>query len=151
MLKERIEQDLKSALRAGDVVKLSVLRSLKSAITYAEVAKGVKGGEGLSDDAIVEVLVKEAKKRKESADVYSKVGADDRSQAELNEKGIIENYLPKSISQSELTAVVDDVVKSVGPVTPTNMGQIIGEIKRRAGPTADGSAIAMLVKERVKR
>jgi hypothetical protein len=147
MLKQRIEQDLKTALRAGDANRLSVLRSLKSAIIYAEVAKGVKGGDGLSDGAIEEVLAKEAKKRQESADAFAKAGIQDRADGELKEKEIIKQYLPRALSRDELQALVREAIENTIEASPQNMGRIIGEVKQRAGATADGALIAQLVKE----
>ncbi len=150
MLKERIEQDLKTAMRAGDATQLSVLRSVKSAIIYAEVAKGVKGvGGGLDDEAVLQVAAKEAKKRQESADAYLRAGEQSRADAELEEKEIIEKYLPKALSEQEIVVLVDQVVAELGPVTSATMGRIIGEVKQRAGATANGAMIANLVKERM--
>ncbi len=115
MLKQRIEQDLKTALRTGDAVRLSVLRSIKSAITYAEVAKSANKREsGLSDDAVLEVLAKEAKKRQESADAYSNAGQPDRADAELKEKKIIQEYLPMAPSEDELRAIIQTVINELG-------------------------------------
>jgi uncharacterized protein len=149
MLKQRIEQDLKTALRAGDTTQLNVLRSLKSSITYAEVAKGVKGVEGLDDDEILGVFAKEMKKRQESIDAFTKVGNETRAKAELEEKALIERYLPKALSREELSDLVQETVSQFGAPTPGTLGRIIGEVKRRAGPTADGALVAQLVKERM--
>ncbi len=84
MLQERMMQDLKTALLAGDAEKVSVLRSIKSAITYTEVARGVKGGSGLSEPEVLDVLSKESKKRQESADLFIKGGATERADKEVN-------------------------------------------------------------------
>ena len=149
MLQQRIGQDLKTALLAGDTTRVSVLRSIKSAITYAEVAKGVKGGDGLGDDQIMEVLAKEAKKRQEGADAFAKAGATARAEAELSEKDIINHYLPAALSGEAIAALVDQVIAGIGEPGPQAMGRIIAEVKRLAGPTADGAVIARLVKERL--
>src|SRR6185369_11783185 len=97
MLKVRIDQDLKTALLAGDKTLATTLRGLKSAILYVEVAKGVRD-EGLSDEEIVTLLAKEAKKRQESADLYVQGGSQERADAELAEKKAIEVYLPQQLS-----------------------------------------------------
>lgn len=149
MLKEQIEQDLKEALRSKDAKTLSVLRSLKSAITYAEVDKGIKGVEPLDEDSVYAVLAKEAKKRQESADAYVKAGNHERAADELSEKKIIEKYLPETLSQSEIDKLIDAAIDELGAVTPQTMGRIIGRVKQQAGPAADGSAIAQAVKERM--
>lgn len=151
MLRERIEQDLKAALLAGDAVQVSVLRSLKSAITYAEVARGVKGGEGLSNQEVIDVLTKESKKRQESATLFTKGGAADRAAKELEEKSIIDRYLPAALTKEEISELVGQALKEVGELTPQTMGRIIGYVKQAAKGSADGSVIAEVVKERMKR
>lgn len=148
MLKQQLEQDLKTALLAGDKDKATVLRSLKSVILYAEVAKGSRE-KGLADDEIIVLFSKEAKKRQESADLYFKGGREDRAHAELSEKEIIETYLPMQLSDDELNAIVDDIVASTGASGPQAMGQVIGAVKQKAGAAADGGRIAKAVKERL--
>ena len=144
-------QDLKTALLAGDKVQVSVLRSLKSAITYAEVARGVKGGVGLSDAELIDLFAKESKKRQESAELFMKGGAGERADNELQEKVIIDRYLPAALSKEEIDNLVDAAVQILGEVTPKTMGQIIGRVKQVAGGAADGAAIAEAVKKRLKR
>lgn len=148
MLKQRIEQDLKQALLAGDKGRAMTLRSLKSAILYAEVAQGTRD-EGLDDDAIMALLSKEAKKRQESADFYVKGGSEDRAATELAEKKTIEEYLPKQLSDAELTSIVDAAVAELGASGPQMMGQVIAQVKQKTGGQADGSRIAQAVKQRL--
>lgn len=147
-LKQRIDQDLKQAMLGGDKTLTTTLRGLKSAILYVEVAQGSRD-QGLSDDEIVRVLQKEAKKRQESADLYRQGGNEAKAAAELDEKTVIERYLPAKMSQEELTALVDAVVAEVGR-DKANMGRIIGAVKQKAGAAADGAVIAGLVKERLQ-
>lgn len=148
MLKQQIEQDLKKALLAGDKERATVLRSLKSAILYEEVAKGVREA-GLTDEAIVALFAKEAKKRQESADFYVKGDAEDRAANELAEKSIIEEYLPKQLSDEELGAIVEAVIADLGASGPQAMGQVIGQVKQKTGGQADGGRIAQMVKEKL--
>ncbi len=148
MLKTRIDQDLKTALLAGDKTLVTTLRGLKSVILYEEVAKGVRD-EGLSDEQIVPLLVKEAKKRQESADLYKQGGNDERANAELAEKVVIENYLPKQLSDEELGVIVDEAIASQEASGPQAMGQVIGLVKQRTAGQADGGRIAAMVKERL--
>jgi uncharacterized protein YqeY len=150
MLQERIMQDLKTALLAGDAEKVSVLRSIKSAITYAEVAKGVKGS-GLSEPEILEVIAREAKKRQESADLFTKGGATDRADKELRERVIIDQYLPAALSDDEVNKLVDQAVEELGELTPQTMGRVIGRVKELSKGAADGAVIAGIVKERIGR
>ncbi|HUC89920.1 MAG TPA: GatB/YqeY domain-containing protein [Patescibacteria group bacterium] len=149
MLKQRIDQDLKTALLSGNKVLATTLRGLKSAILYVEVAKGARE-QGLGDDEIITILAKEAKKRQESADLYIQGGSQERAQAELDEKKAIEQYLPAQISDEELGRIVDEAIAEVGASGPQAMGQVIGLVKQKAGASADGARIANSVKERLK-
>lgn len=148
MLKQRLEQDLKQALLSGDKERALVLRSLKSAILYAEVSKGVRDT-GLPDDEIIALLSKEVKKRQESADLYIKGGAQDRADKELAEKKIIEAYLPQQLSDEALLTIIDEAITEIGAQDMSDMGQVIGAIKRKTGASADGARIARMVKEKL--
>src|SRR5690242_11291625 len=106
MIKDRINQDLKAALLAGDKYLANTLRNLKSAILYEEVAQN-KRETGLDDESVTRVLAKEAKKRQESADLYLQGKADERAENELREKAVIEKYLPKQLTEAELGAMID--------------------------------------------
>lgn len=148
MLKQRIEQDLKTALLAGDKFSVTVLRGLKSVILYAEVEKGVRDS-GLDDDAITTLLTKEAKKRQESAELYAKGGSQERADAELREKSIIEGYLPRQLSDEKLSAIVDEVIANIGAKGPQAMGLAISQVKQKVAGQADGARIAVLVRQRL--
>lgn len=146
--KEKIDQDLKAALLGGDKEKASVLRGLKSAVLYAEVAKGVRD-DGLPDDEILGILQKEAKKRQESAELYVKGGNQEKADAELAEKEIIEAYLPAQLGEGDINTLIDEVVAENGPVSKETMGTTIAAVKQKSGGTADGATVARLVKERI--
>lgn len=148
MLEQRIEQDLKAALLSGNRDQATLLRGLKSALLYAKVAAG-KRDEGLTDDEIIAVLGKEAKKRQESADLYIKGGNEGRAGAELAEKKIIETYLPEQLSEDELKKMINETVARLGATDAKAMGQIIGAVKAKTAGAADGAVIARLVKERL--
>lgn len=148
MLKAQIDRDLKTALLAGNSVEVSVLRSLKSAVLYAEVAQGVKDA-GLADDAVRAVLGKEAKKRQESADLFAKGGKPDRAKAELEEKAIIGRYLPAALSEQEIQRLIDNAAQELGEVSPQTMGKVIAHVKQASQGAADGGTVARLVKERM--
>ncbi len=142
MLKDKLTADIKTAMLGGDKVKAEVLKSLKSAILYEEVALKVRE-EGLSDQQIQVVLAREAKKRAESADLYKKAGHDDRAQTEQHEKEIIDGYLPQQLSDEELAAIVAEVM--AGMDNP-QMGPVIGATKAKVGQSADGARVAAAVK-----
>ncbi len=148
MLEERIEGDIKAALLAGDKTKATTLRGLKAVLLNVKVATGKRDG-GLSDDEVLPILAKEAKKRQESAELYSQGGSQDRADAELAEKALIETYLPAQLSEAELTKLIDEVISQTGANGTQAMGQVIGQVKAKAGPAADGALIARLVKEKL--
>ncbi len=148
MIKQKLTDDIKTAMLAGDSLRLECLRGLKSAILYAEVAAG-KRDEGLSDDEIVTLFAKEAKKRQESADLYIQGGSQDRADKELSEKAIIEEYLPEQMSEDDIAQIIDAVIAESGASGMQAMGQVIGLVKQRSGNAADGSVIARLVKEKL--
>lgn len=147
-LETRLEQDLKTALLAGDKSRVTTLRTLKSVLLSAKVDGG-KRDSGLTDDEVVTLLSKEAKKRQESADLYLQGGDQVRADAELAEKAIIATYLPAQLSEAEVTALVDEVMAEMG-TDKSAMGRIIGEAKKRAGAAADGGVIARIVKEKLQ-
>lgn len=146
--KEKIDQDLKAALLSGDKERASVLRGIKSAVLYEEVAKGARD-EGLADEEVLRILGKEAKKRQESADLYVKGGSQEKADAELAEKKIIEEYLPAQLSEDDITKLIDEVTAENGPVTKETMGATIAAVKQKSGGAADGATVARLVKERM--
>ena len=148
MIKQQLQDDIKAAMLAGDSARVECLRGLKSAILYAEVALH-KRDEGLSDDEILTILAKEAKKRQESADLYVQGGAEDRADKERAEKAIIDEYLPSQLSENELRKIIDEIISQVKPEGVQQMGQIIGQVKLAVGNTADGSLVAKLVKEKL--
>jgi uncharacterized protein YqeY len=132
----------------GDKRRVSVLRGLKATLLNIKVATG-KRDTGLSDDEVIAALAKEAKKRTESADLYLQGGDQNRQEAELAEKAIIDEYLPDRLSDQEVTDIIDQVISDTGASSPQVMGQVIGRVKAEVGPLADGSTIAKLVKDRL--
>lgn len=150
MLLNQLESDLKASLLARDELKISTLRALKSALTYASVDEKAKGNSGdLSDEQVLAIFAKESKKRQESAEAFSKGGAQDRAEKELAEKKIIDDYLPAQLTDDELSAMVDEAIKESGAGDIKAMGQVVGQVRAKAGSQADGARIAALVKERL--
>lgn len=147
-LKGRIDADLKAAMLGRDAFLTELLRGLKSAILYEEVAKK-KREEGLSDAEIEQVFAREAKKRDESAEMFDKGGKPELADKERREKEVIATYLPKQLSEAELATIVDEEIASLGASGPQAMGQVIGKVKARVGQAADGATVARLVKEKL--
>lgn len=147
-IKQQIDQDLKQAMLAGDKTLVTTLRGLKSSILNTEIAGGQRES-GLPHEQVLQLLAKEAKKRQESAELYEQGGNNEKAAAELEEKRVIEQYLPKQLSDDELSAIVDEVVAGMGGVSQQTMGQAIGQVRARVGNQADGGRIATAVKERI--
>lgn len=150
-IKEQLDADLKTAMLGGDKVMATTLRGLKSAILNVEIAKGNRETGGLNDQEIIELFSKEAKKRQESADLYIQGGNQEKADAELLEKRVIEQYLPAQMSDEDLQAVVDEVVNELGRITQSQMGQAIGLVRARVGAAADGGRIAATVKGKISQ
>lgn len=144
-VKEQIDKDLKTAMLAGDKPMATTLRGLKSAILYVEVAQNARET-GLSEETVITLLQKEAKKRQESADMYMQGGSNDRAETELAEKAVIEKYLPEQLDDEEIKKIVTQAIAELGS-DPQSMGKIIGFVKQKIGGAADGATIARLVKE----
>ena len=148
MLKAKIEADLKTAMLSGNADVVGTLKMLKSAILYKEVELGNRE-QGLSDDQVIEVLSKEAKKRLEASEMYKNADRVTQAATEKSEYDIIMEYLPKQLSDEEIMEIVDELLQSVPGATMQDIGRIIGAVKVKAGPSADGSRIATIVKQKL--
>ena len=147
MLEDKLNQDLKAAMIAGDKPLVTTLRGLKSALLYAKIA-GQSRDRAMSDTEIITVLQKEAKKRQESADLYLQGGSQEKAQVELREKKVIEQYLPAQLSEEEVKRLVEQAIRELGNSMQA-MGPVIALVRQRTGGAADGALIARLVKERL--
>lgn len=150
MLKDQITSDLKAAMLSGDKSRTEALKMIKTAITYKEVELGSRET-GLTDEQVIDVLVKESKKRGDAATMYEKAGRTEQAVAEKFEQEVIGAYLPEQVSDEEIKAAIDAATADMGEVTMAQMGQIIGTIKAKFGQSADGSKIAALVKEKLTK
>jgi uncharacterized protein YqeY len=148
MLEQKLEQDIKAAMLAGDSERVSTLRVVKSVLLNEKVAKG-KRETGLSDEEVLPILAKEAKKRQESADLYVQGGDQGRADKELAEKAIIEAYLPEQVSEEDVAKAVEEAIAATGASGPAGMGQVIGQVRQRFGASADGAVIARITKEKL--
>jgi uncharacterized protein YqeY len=147
-IEQQIERDVKTALLGGDSLRVTTLRGLKAVLLNVKVATG-KRETGLTDEEVLPLLAKEAKKRQESADLYLQGRDQARADAELAEKAIIEAYLPPQLSEEAVIRIVDEVLAVTG-TDKSVMGQAIGQVKARTQGAADGSLIAKLVKEKLQ-
>jgi uncharacterized protein len=149
MLEQQLEQDIKAALLAGESFKVMTLRGLKSTLLNVKVANGTRDT-GLKDDDVLAIFAKESKKRQESADLYKQGGNQEKYEAELAEKAIIDAYLPEQLDEAALTALIDEVIAATGASGPQAMGQVIGQVKAKTGAAGDGALIARLAKEKLQ-
>ena len=150
MLEQRIEDDIKSALLAGEKTRAMTLRGLKSTLLNVKVAEG-KRDTGLTDEEVINIFSKEAKKRQESADLYVQGGSQDRADKELVEKAVIEEYLPKQLSEDEIASIVAEVIAETGATEQRDMGKVIAGVRAKTAGSADGSIIARLTKEKLTK
>ncbi len=141
----QIQEDLKQAQLARDEIKVSTLRLLLSEINNAKIAKGQQ----LSDEDLVSVIGKEAKKRKEAAVGFRTGGREEQAAKEESELKILQGYLPAQISDEELTEVVGQAITEVGASSISDMGKVIGLVMSKVKGQAEGGRVSSLVKERL--
>ncbi|OGY56838.1 MAG: hypothetical protein A2Y84_01715 [Candidatus Colwellbacteria bacterium RBG_13_48_8] len=140
-LLDSLRADLVPSLKAGDSFKSGVLRMLLAAVHNEEIAKG-KDKE-LTDEDVIKVLRNEAKKRKEANEIYSKAGRTDLASKEGQELELIKNYLPPEMDETEVEAIVKEVVAG----GETDFGKIMGEVMKRTAGRAEASLVTVLVKK----
>ena len=145
-LKQRVQDDIKTALLSGDRFRSGVLSNLKASILNEEVAKN-KRDEGLSDLEIEQILSREVKKRSESAGIYVKAGRQELADAEIKERDVLIEYLPKQLSEDEIKVVVKQTIATMSGSGDINMGAVIGAVKQQLGTSVDGAVVAKVVKE----
>ncbi|HZX73844.1 MAG TPA: GatB/YqeY domain-containing protein [Cyclobacteriaceae bacterium] len=144
-LKQQIDNDIKKAMLEKNKDELTALRSIKSLILLAETEKG--GSDTLAGDIENKLLMKAAKQRKESAEIFQKEGREDLAKKELVELEVISRYLPKQLSEDEVKAEVQKIIEQVGAKTPQDMGKVMGVATKQLAGKADGKLISDLVKK----
>ncbi|MBR6746820.1 MAG: GatB/YqeY domain-containing protein [Muribaculaceae bacterium] len=142
---DKISEDIKKAMLAKDRVRLEALRGIKKEFLEAKTAKGGDGT--LPDDAATKILVKMAKQRRESAAIYSEQNRPEFAENELAEMAVIEEYLPKQLTEEELTAELKKIIAEVGATDAKMMGKVMGVASKALAGRADGRAISAKVKE----
>jgi hypothetical protein len=144
-LTEKINEDMKAAMRAKDKERLEALRSVKSALLLLQTEKG--GNKEISEDAEVGLIQKLVKQRKESAEIYQKQNREDLYEKEIKEANILAEYLPKQLSEQELEESVKSIIDKSGASGPSDMGKVMGVASQELKGKAEGKAIAQKVKE----
>lgn len=144
-LYEQIDADIKKAMLAKDKIRLQALRGIKKEFIEGKTAPGSNGE--LTEDAAMKILVKMAKQRRESAQIYTEQNRPDLAEGELAELAVIEEYLPKPLTDEELTAALTEIIAKVGATTPADMGKVMGAATKALAGRADGKAISAKVRE----
>jgi len=142
---DKVSGDIKTAMLARDKVRLEALRGIKKEFLEAKTAKGGDGE--LSDDAALKILAKMVKQRKESASIYTEQNREDLAGEELAQAAIIEEYLPKQLSEEELTAALKEIIARVGATSAKEMGKVMGTATKELAGKAEGKAISTKVRE----
>lgn len=142
---DTVSADIKAAMLERDKVRLEALRGVKKEFLEAKTAKGGNGE--LADDAAMKILVKMVKQRKESAAIYTEQNRPDLAEEELAQAAIIETYLPKQMSEEELTAALKAIIEKVGATSAKDMGKVMGTATKELAGKADGKVISAKVRE----
>lgn len=145
-LKERLNDDLKDAMRSRDTLRRNTIRLLLSAIGYEEIAR--RGD--LDDDAVTQVLTKQAQQRRDSIEAYTKGGRSDLVAQEEAELAIVSAYLPSPLSAEEISAIVDAAIVDAGASGPQDMGKVMGRVMPQVRGRADGRQVSALVNQRLR-
>jgi uncharacterized protein len=146
-LKERLRADLNAAMRARDQVRMRTLRLALTSITNEERAGA--SARDLTDDEILKVLTREARKRREAAEAFSAAGRSDQAAAERAEGDVLAGYLPAQLSDDELAALVDAAIVEAGASGMAGMGQVMKTLTPRVAGRADGARVAAEVRRRL--
>lgn len=145
MLFDQISNDIKAAMKARDKVRLETLRNIKKVFLEAKTAPGAN--DELTDDAAMKILQKLAKQGKESAATYTQQNRQDLADDELAQVSVIEEYLPKPLTDSEIEAIVKEIITQTGATSMKEMGKVMGMASKQMAGKADGGKISQIVKK----
>ena len=140
----QIQQDIKAAMLAKEKTRLESLRAIKAAILLAKTADG---SESIADEAVVKIIQKLVKQRKETAEIYKQQNREELAAQELAEAAAMEVYLPKQLSEAEIEEELKKIIAQVGATGPQDMGKVMGTETKALAGKAEGSVISALVKK----
>ncbi len=143
MLKEKLMEDLKEAMKEKQILRKNVVQMIRAAVLQVEKDKQIE----LGDDQILEIIAKESKKRKDSLADYEKSGREDLINQVKEEIEIISTYLPKQLSKEEIKEIVKQVIEETGAISIKDMGKVMKGAKEKIGAAGDGKTINEVVKE----
>lgn len=144
MLYDQINKDIPTAMKARDKVRLETLRNIKKVFLEAKTAPGADGE--LTDAQAMKILQKLAKQGRESADTYIQAGRQDLADGELAQVKVIEEYLPKPLTEAEIETKVRDIIAETGATSMKDMGRVMGIASKQMAGTADGGTISKIVR-----
>ena len=144
-LKDRINDELKEAMKAGDKFRTQTLRGLKSAIKYAEIEVGA--GAELDDSGVMAVIAKQAKQRRESIAEFQKGGRTDLVEQESAELAILDGYLPQQLSEAEVRIKAEAVIAQLGVTDVKGIGQVMKQLMAELQGQADGKVVNQVVRQ----
>jgi len=148
-LRERIDAEIKAAMKSKDKVRLETVRGIKKVILEKEVSLRPSGQDTLTEAQELEILMQIAKQRRDSIDQYRKGGREDLVAQEVAELAILEEYLPAQMSDEEVSQVVDEVIASVGATSAKDLGKVMGKAMQQLKGKADGNRIQDMVKAKL--
>lgn len=134
-----------AAMKAHDQVRMNAVRSIKSAILLAKTAEGAK--ESLEDADVVKLIMKLAKQRRESAEQYTAAGRPELAENELAEAAVLEEYLPRQLSEAEVEEKLKEIIAATGASSPADMGKVMGAATKQLAGLADGKTISTIVRK----
>ncbi|TVP85022.1 MAG: GatB/YqeY domain-containing protein [Alkalicoccus sp.] len=143
---DRLNQDMKEAMRAKDKQRLTVIRSVKSSVQN----EAINAGHELSDEEVLTVLNREMKQRRESLQEFEKAGREDLVDKIQQEISVLADYMPEQLSDKELQAVVDETIAETGASSKADMGRVMGAVMPKVKGRADGAAVRTLVQQSLK-
>ena len=148
-LKARINEDIKSAMKARDKLRLETVRSIKKTLLEKEVSLRPSGQEELTETQELELLSQVAKQRREAIEQYTQAGRLDLAEKEAAELGIIEEYMPRQCSEEEIAAAVDRIVAQVGATSLKDLGKVMGAAMQQLKGKADGKKVQAIVRAKL--
>lgn len=150
MLQQKIKDDLKKTLKTGRNFEAGVLRMVLSSCHNREIEKKSKGLEAaLNEEETMEVLLKEAKKRKEAIEIYSRAGRNELVEKENQELEIIKKYLPEQLSREQIEDIAEAAMKKTGAAGAKDIGRVMAEVMKETKGKADSSIVAEIIKNRL--
>lgn len=144
-IEEQVNEGIKNAMKAKDKIRLETMRNIKKVILEAKTRPGA--GDGIDDAECVRLIQKLAKQSTDAAEIYKQQGRADLYEEEKGQLEVLNSFLPKQMSEAELTEALKAIIASVGATSPKDMGKVMGVATKQLAGRADGKAISAKVKE----